>query len=83
MHVLDQRLHDLPQARIGDVLPALQRDVGKVVFGDVGHGHLLESLLLACCCAGSIKAGMIASSGRGCKAETAGARAELAPASSA
>ena len=43
VQVLDQRLHDLPQARIGNVLPALERDVGQVVFGHVGHGCLLQS----------------------------------------
>jgi hypothetical protein len=37
VQVLDQRLHDLAQARIGDVLPAFQRHVGEVVFGYVGH----------------------------------------------
>ncbi len=43
VEVLDQGLHDLPQARIGNVLPALQRDIGQVVFGHIGHGCLLES----------------------------------------
>ena len=47
VQVLDQRLHDLAQARIGDVLPALQRYIGEVVFGYVGHGHLLEAVVLA------------------------------------
>jgi hypothetical protein len=48
VQVLDQRLHDLAQARIGDVRPALQRHVGEVVFGYVGHGHLLEAVVPAC-----------------------------------
>ena len=34
--MLDQRLHDLPQARIGNVLPALKYHIGEVVFGYVG-----------------------------------------------
>jgi hypothetical protein len=34
--MLDQGLHDLAQARIGNILPALERDVGQVVFGYVG-----------------------------------------------
>ena len=37
VQVLDQRSHDLAQARIGNVLPALEHDVGQVFFGDVGH----------------------------------------------
>jgi hypothetical protein len=46
VEMLDQRLHDLPQARIGNVLPALKHHIGEVVFGHIGHGCLLESVLL-------------------------------------
>ena len=46
VQMLDQRLHDLPQARIGNVLPALKHHIGEVVFGHIGHGCLLESVLL-------------------------------------
>ena len=55
VQVLDQRLHDLAQARIGDVLPALQRHVGEVVFGYVGHGHLLEAVDRLAPCHGEIR----------------------------
>ena len=57
VEMLDQGLHDLAQARIGNVLPALQRDVGQVVFGYVGHGHLLESAHCCCCCLSPITSG--------------------------
>jgi hypothetical protein len=40
MQVLDRRLHHLAQARIRDVLPALQYGFRKVVAGDKGHGSL-------------------------------------------
>src|SRR5262249_16544744 len=46
VQMLYQRLHDLSQARIGDVLPPLHRDIGQIVFGHVGHGWLL--FLIAC-----------------------------------
>jgi hypothetical protein len=42
----DQRLHDLPQTRVGDILPALERDVGEIVLGHIGHGWLLNSRTL-------------------------------------
>jgi hypothetical protein len=45
VEMLDQRLRDLPQARIGNVLPALKHHIRAVVFGHIEHGCLLESVL--------------------------------------
>src|SRR4029077_11230005 len=45
VEMLDQRLHDLPQAGIGNLLPALKHHIGEVLFGHIGHGRLLESVL--------------------------------------
>jgi hypothetical protein len=37
--MLDQGLHDLPQAWIRNVLPAIERDIGQIFFGHVGHDY--------------------------------------------
>ena len=37
MHVLDERGHDLAQTRIGNVAPALDRQIGQVLLRHEGH----------------------------------------------
>jgi hypothetical protein len=40
--MLHQRHHDLAQARIGDLAPALNGQIGQIFFGYESHGRSLE-----------------------------------------
>jgi hypothetical protein len=40
VEVLDKRRHHLPEPRVRDVLPALQRNLSEVLFGHVCHRSL-------------------------------------------
>ena len=44
VEVLDEGLHDLLEPRVGYRLPALEHDVGQVLFGHIGHATLRKLL---------------------------------------